>query len=128
MTAPMSEADWQRRLIDTAKLAGFMVAHFRPALTRSGRWATPMQGDKGFPDLVLAKDGQVLVAELKTDIGRTTVEQRAWLAALGGHGRLWRPAQWEAVLLDLGVTKRPPLTQEDVFERTADAASGLEDK
>lgn len=114
----LSEADFQRRLIDTAKLAGFMVAHFRPALTRSGRWATPMQGDKGFPDLVLAKDGRVLVAELKTDVGRTSAEQRAWLAALGGHGRLWRPANWQAVLQDLGVTKRPALSREDVEDRT----------
>jgi VRR-NUC domain len=120
----LSEADFQRRVIDTAKLAGWMVAHFRPALTRSGRWATPMQGDKGLPDLVLAKDGRLLLAELKTDTGQVSKEQRAWLAELGAHGRLWRPKNWEAVLLDLGVTKRPPLTEEDIWERAADAAEG----
>lgn len=123
----MKEADFQRRLIDAARLAGFRVAHFRPALTRSGRWATPMQGDKGFPDLVLAKDGRVLVAELKTDIGRTTPEQREWLAALGGHGRLWRPQHWQAVLQDLGLMKRPSLSVEDIQDRTADAAERPEE-
>ena len=124
MSAPMSEADWQRRVMDTARLTGWMCAHFRPAKTQRGRWVTPMAGDKGFPDLVLAKDGRLLLAELKTDKGRPTLEQQAWLAELGAHGRLWRPAQWEAVLLDLGVTKRPPLTDEDVWDRTQDAAQG----
>lgn len=122
MTAPMSEADWQRRLMDTARLAGWMCAHFRPAKTQRGRWVTPMAGDKGFPDLVLAKGGRLLLAELKTDKGKPTVEQQAWLAELGAHGRLWRPANWEAVLLDLGVTQRDPLSPEDIWDRTADAA------
>lgn len=124
MTRPMSEADFQRRVMDTARLAGWLCVHYRPGKTQRGRWVTPLSGDKGAPDLLLAKDGRVLLAELKRDGGKPTPEQRAWLAELGGHGRLWRPANWEAVLLDLGVTQRPPLTQEDVFERTADAAQG----
>jgi hypothetical protein len=122
----ISEADFQRRLMDTARLAGWRCAHFRPAMTQRGRWVTPMAGDKGFPDLVLAKDGHVLIAELKTDVGKTTPEQREWLEALGGHGRLWRPQHWEAVLLDLGVTKRPPLSSEDRVARVLDDADGGE--
>lgn len=123
MTA-MSEADFQRTVIDAARLAGWKVCHFRPALTRSGRWSTPVEGDKGTPDLILAKDGLVLLAELKSDKGRTTPEQDAWLAAAGGHGRVWRPKNWDAVLLDLGVTKRPPLSAEDVQDRVEDDAGG----
>jgi hypothetical protein len=118
----LSEADFQRRVMDTARLAGWMVAHFRPAQTQRGRWVTPMAGDKGFPDLVLAREGRLLLAELKTDTGKPTAEQQAWLAELGAHGRLWRPRNWEAVLLDLGVTKRAPLSIEDRHERAADAA------
>jgi hypothetical protein len=129
MTAlPMSEADFQQRIMDAARVAGWLCCHFRPAKTQRGRWVTPMAGDKGFPDLALAKDGRVLLAELKTDKGKPTPEQVAWLSAVGGHGRLWRPENWEAILLDLGVTKRSPLTPEDLFDRTADAASRGEDQ
>lgn len=117
----MSEADFQRTVIDAARLAGWKVCHFRPGMTQRGRWVTPMQGDKGAPDLILAKDGRVLLAELKSDKGKTTPEQDAWLAAAGGHGRVWRPRNMAAVLLDLGVTKRPPLSAEDIAERTPDA-------
>lgn len=124
MTLPLSEAQFQQRVMDTARLAGWLCVHYRPGKTQRGRWVTPLSGDKGAPDLLLAKDGYVLLAELKSDIGKPTAEQKAWLAALGGHGRLWAPRNWEAVLLDLGVTKRAPLSIEDVQDRTEDAASG----
>jgi hypothetical protein len=124
----LSEADFQLRVMDAARRAGWRVAHFRPAKTQRGNWITPMAGDKGFPDLALAKGGRVLLAELKTDDGKPTPQQVAWLAAAGGHGRLWQPRHWEAILLDLGVTKRSPLTPEDLFDRTVDAASKGDDQ
>lgn len=101
-----------------ARTAGWLCAHFRPAQTQRGRWITPMAGDKGFPDLVLAKHGRLLLAELKTDKGRPSREQEAWLAALGSHGRLWRPAQWGEVQHELGITRRPPPSIEDIRDRT----------
>lgn len=128
----MSEADFQQRVMDTARLAGWLCCHFRPAKTQRGRWVTPMAGDKGFPDLALAKGGRVLLAELKTDDGKPTPQQVAWLAAAGGHGRLWQPRHWEAILLDLGVTKPPPMSAEARAERlqelTVDAASKGDDQ
>lgn len=96
----LSEAQWLDRVVDTAKLHGWSVAHFRPARTERG-WRTPMQGHAGFPDLVLARDGVVILAELKTNTGRPTVEQKAWLTQLGGHSRLWRPKNWPEVLREL---------------------------
>lgn len=123
MTAapPLSEADFQQRVIDTARAAGWLCVHFRPGKTQRGRWVTPMQGDKGAPDLILAKDGRVLLAELKRSKGKPTPEQVEWLTAAGGHGRLWRPENWEAILLDLGVTKRAPRSREDLQDITGDA-------
>lgn len=118
----LSEADWQSRVMDAARRAGWLCCHFRAALTQRGRWVTPLQGDKGAPDLLLAKDGRVLLAELKKTGGKPTPEQKAWLAAAGGHGRLWLPENWEAVLIDLGITKRSPLSREDVLDRTLDAS------
>jgi len=52
----MTEQQLLDAIVQAAKLHGWMVAHFRPALTAKG-WRTPMQGDPGFPDLVLARKG-----------------------------------------------------------------------
>jgi hypothetical protein len=100
LTAAMTENDWLTWVVDVAKLHGWRVGHFRPARTVKG-WRTPVQGDKGFADLVLARAGVVLVAELKTDRGRLTPDQRAWLAALGPVGVVWRPRDRDLVLATL---------------------------
>lgn len=113
MTAqPMSEADWQRRVIAAARLHHWRVAHFRPARRLSGGYSTPITGDAGFPDLVLARGGKVILAELKTARGRPTREQREWLDELGFHGRLWKPGDWDAVLEELAQPRRHITIQE----------------
>lgn len=104
----MTEAEFQQRVIDTARLYGWRVAHHRPARTKHG-WRTPIQGDPGFPDLVLAKNGQVIVAELKSNTGSIRDCQEDWLDELGTHGRVWRPDDWPDVLHEL----KPPTTRED---------------
>lgn len=98
--ADLSEKDLQQRIIQAAGLYGWRVAHFRPARTAQG-WRTPMQGDVGVPDLILARDGRVVLAELKSAHGRTTPDQDLWLEALGDHGRLWRPADWITIHSEL---------------------------
>ena len=92
----MTEGDLQQRIIDAATLLGWRVAHFRPARTVDG-WRTPVQGHAGFPDLVLAKGGQVILAELKSDTGRLDPEQVRWAGAIGGRWRLWRPGDWAEI-------------------------------
>lgn len=73
----MTEADFQRTVIDAAQALGWMCAHFRPAQTAQG-WRTAVSADgKGFPDLVLVRD-RVLFIELKADRGKQTADQRAW--------------------------------------------------
>lgn len=91
----MLEEDFQSRVIDLALRAGWMVTHFRPAQTRSGRWATPLEGHKGFPDLVLARRHVVLFRELKRDHENPSPEQQLWLEALGPVAAVWRPRDWE---------------------------------
>ena len=98
---PLTEAQFQRqRVIDTAKLHGWLVWHARSAWTTRG-YRTPIVGDKGAPDLLLARAGTVLLVELKTDNGRTTPAQRHWLHALGPYARLWRPRDWPHILTEL---------------------------
>ena len=65
----MLEDDWQRQVVDLARLRGWRVAHFRPARTERG-WRTPVEADgAGFPDLLLVRGAQLLAVELKTDAG-----------------------------------------------------------
>ena len=93
----MTEADFQRQVIDLARLLGWTVAHFRPARTEQG-WRTPVAADgAGFPDLVLVRD-RVLFVELKSARGRTSPDQDAWIEALteaGAEVYLWRPDDFD---------------------------------
>jgi hypothetical protein len=93
----MTEEQLQSRVMDYARLRGWRSVHFRPAQQR-GRWVTAYTGDDGFPDLVLARGGRVLLAELKAEEGRFRPGQREWLEAAGDNGKLWRPSSWNEVL------------------------------
>lgn len=97
----LSEDQFLQRVIETAKWHHWQVTHFRAVQLPSGEWATPLQGDAGFPDLALARAGVVLLAELKTDTGRVEPAQKRWLAEAGPYGRVWRPRDWPQVLAEL---------------------------
>jgi hypothetical protein len=86
--------------MDTAKLRGWRVVHYRPVRV-GNRWLTALTGDPGAPDLILARAGRVLLVELKTDTGPFGPGQREWLAALGEHGQVWRPADWAHIQKEL---------------------------
>ena len=83
------------QVIDLAHLYGWLVQHTRPAWTEKG-YRTPIQGDKGFVDLVLAHPSQrrVLFAEAKSERGVLSLAQQQWLKALQSAGQethVWRP-------------------------------------
>ncbi|MBW8025317.1 VRR-NUC domain-containing protein [Clavibacter michiganensis subsp. michiganensis] len=83
------EEDFQKRIIDLAQRAGWLVYH-----THDSR-----RSQKGFPDLVLvhATRGLVLFRELKTEKGTLRPEQRTWIHDLteaGQDAAVWRPRQW----------------------------------
>lgn len=81
----ITEAELQEQVLELARLLRWRVAHFRPAMTKHG-WRTPVAGDgKGFPDLVLVRD-RVVVVELKSDRGRVSEDQEAWLEAFRAAG------------------------------------------
>ncbi len=90
MKQPITEKQFQEQVIDIARMTGWLVHHDR------GDYRKCIGGDIGFPDLVLARNGVVIFAELKNRLGRLTGEQRAWIAALGVEASrvtayIWRP-------------------------------------
>jgi len=96
----MSEEQLQQAVIDMAHTYGWMVAHFRAAQTAKG-WSTPVSADgKGFPDLTLALHGQVIFAELKSEMGKMSKEQCRWQLELmpwecaSQKYYIWRPSDW----------------------------------
>lgn len=116
----MTEEDLQSAIIELAQLYGWHIHHVRPARSIRGWW-TPVQGNIGFCDLVLAKDGCVIFAELKSERGRIRPEQVEWMHALSGEnwksgeispsfrevdgGKwiavvLWRPRDWSSGVIE----------------------------
>lgn len=109
----MTEREFQKQVIELAKGFDWLVAHFRPGMTsrisKQGKpvWVTPMQGDPGFPDLVLVHPEQqrVIVAELKSERGKCSLAQTQWLEAFDATGqvevKIWRPSDWDAIVEEL---------------------------
>jgi len=101
MNEAVTEDSFKQTVIDYAHLRGWLVHHAKPAV-KHDRWATWQDGDNGFPDLVLAREGVVIFAELKREKGKVTVDQQAWRWALGA-GRpgctayVWRPSDWPQI-------------------------------
>lgn len=85
-----TEAQFMRTVRDAAHQLGWVTAHF-PAM---------LANPAGFPDLLLFRDGRVLVAELKTDAGKLGPKQWEWIGTLAGAGidvRIWRPEDWSEI-------------------------------
>ena len=88
----MPEGDLLERIRQLARLQGFRTYH-----TLRSRGSEP-----GFPDLLIARaDVPVVYAwELKTQRGRATAEQFAWLQVLQGRrieSAIVRPSEWPAI-------------------------------
>lgn len=86
-----TEKPFMASVIDLAQLAGWKIFHVYES----------RKSPEGFPDLLMVRDTTMLCVELKTDTGRVTPAQAAWLAALGQvttvHAAVWRPADWDVI-------------------------------
>lgn len=96
----LSERDFQKQVLDLARLRGWLVAH-----TYDSRLAT----GTGYPDLCLCRPGRVvgevgrlLFCELKTERGRLRPEQKVWLEALRSVPNLevylWKPHDMDEII------------------------------
>lgn len=100
----MSEDDLMYAVLDLAQQGGWLAFHAKPAsVMQRGRYVrlTHQQGSMGFPDpkyrvkgfwdVTLLRDHEILCRELKTEDGTLTDEQKVWLAHAGELGGVWRP-------------------------------------
>lgn len=92
----MTEEQLTDTVIELAKFHHWHVVHFRPARLNKG-WRTLLQGHIGSPDLLLARDGVVLLVELKSERGVLGKEQADWAIAIGDQYRLWRPRNLDLI-------------------------------
>lgn len=87
----LSEAKLQAVVVEAARLYGWLVFH--PYDSR--------RSEPGYPDLTLARNGELIFAELKSDTGRVTDAQQEWLTELGtvagAEVHVWRPADLDAI-------------------------------
>ena len=91
----LDEKAFQAQVVALARTLGWMVYH--PFDSR--------RSARGYPDLTLVKDGRLIYAELKTERGRLTDDQRGWLDALRetpAEVYLWRPSDWDSIERTLG--------------------------
>jgi hypothetical protein len=102
VAAAMSEDDLLTNTLALAlaRTLHWLTHHCRPAWTEKG-WRTPVQGDRGFPDLILVRAGWLLAVELKRQRERLTTTQEEWRAGFeeltatpGSRVRyfVWRPS------------------------------------
>jgi hypothetical protein len=85
-----SERDFQTGVLELARLLGWRSYH-----THDSR-----RSAAGFPHLVLVRGERLVFAELKSETGAPSADQRAWLDALAetpAESYLWRPADWPEV-------------------------------
>lgn len=98
----MSERQLDALIEDARKALGIRLSYHTHDSRRS---------PAGFPDRVYAGPGGVLFRELKTDTGKLTAEQQAWLVGLHAAGLdadVWRPADWpEAIFAELRAISKP---------------------
>jgi hypothetical protein len=86
----VAEKDFQATVVAAAEQLGWRAFH-----TYDSRRSEP-----GFPDLVLVRE-RVVFVELKTERGRVSAEQAAWVAALceaGAECHVWRPGDWKPLI------------------------------
>ena len=109
-----TEKHCQQTIVDAARLLGYRVLAIRTADggKRGGGWASPIQGDAGYPDVTLAHPvAGVVFAELKRYPNRVEPSQAAWGRALldaGAHWRLvWVPEELDDFVQQLADWSRP---------------------
>uniref|UniRef100_A0A6M3KM53 Putative VRR-NUC domain-containing protein n=1 Tax=viral metagenome TaxID=1070528 RepID=A0A6M3KM53_9ZZZZ len=96
--------DFINAILEVAELTGWLVHVERPAMTAKG-YRTPIQGDAGFPDIVLTKRGKLIFWEVKIPPDKVRPEQQLWLDMLAlvprVIARVVEPDDWDYIIKTL---------------------------
>lgn len=104
-----SEKEFQAQVVELATWLGWSVYH-----TFDSR-----RSAAGFPDLTLVRDGEMIMAEVKSQTGRVRSSQLDWYARLllvqdaapdAFAVRVWRPSDMPAIesILARRLDRQPP--------------------
>lgn len=102
----MVEKDWQRTVVEAAKLYGWRVKCDRNVRVqrRDGTtyFTTAIGADGiGFPDLLLLRGDRQIAAELKVGRNKATEAQEGWIEAFGrvkqSQSGIWYPDMWDEI-------------------------------
>lgn len=96
-----TEAEHQAQVIELAHLLGWHHLHVRRSIGKGRTWVTATNV-VGWPDLLLWHEQQrrVIAAELKSEKGTVTDEQRQVLDSLAAAGletHVWRPSDMDDI-------------------------------
>jgi len=111
----ISEKVYQGQITELAERYGWEWRHFKDSrkAVKSGN-KTFLVGDpeaKGWPDLVLIRVPELLIIEVKKELGKTTPEQDHWLGLLDACGvetMVARPSDFDEVARRLSKRRPPP--------------------
>lgn len=96
----LSEKDFLIQVTQLAEIRGWAWLHLRPGMTRDS-WRTPISGPlgKGWPDLLLIRNGEIMWLELKAEGGSVSPDQEQVIATLSevGLARVYRPSDWDEI-------------------------------
>ena len=89
----MLEKELQDNIMDAAHKLGWRIHIERTSVNQQGVWSTAIQGDPGYQDMTLSRNGITLLFELKTETGKLTDEQKEWFMQ-SHNAYVIRPRNW----------------------------------
>ncbi len=98
----VSEKEFQRTVIEYAQALNFKVYHQLDTgkCKKCGEPNYSKRVGPGFVDLVIAGHGKLIFAELKSENGSLSDNQRKWaevLVSTGARVYLWKPSDWSQI-------------------------------
>jgi hypothetical protein len=89
---PITEREFSQQVTDLADTFGWATYH--PYLS--------IRSTPGWPDLTLVRPPRFVVAELKTEKGKLSIDQDYWIGLLrdcpGIEVFIWRPSDWDEIV------------------------------
>lgn len=91
----MSEDQWQAEVVQLAGMFGWKCTHFY----------NMRMNEEGFPDLLIMRSDEYILAELKTERGSLNAAQKRWhmhASLFGITVHVWRPRHYRDAVRVLG--------------------------